>query len=212
MGLYCLYMGRCKSNERVVAYHLDGRLFRIYESARKAALNRHAHPRTIDKCIRGDTLTAFGYMWRRYPVDSIPEQIEPFQKPTSTFAPVPIAEIDENGNVIRYFESIKKAGKELGIDPHSIMDNLRGKSRQTNGHMFRYLNSEELNNQNIPKSKRYISGPKTVIQLTLDGKYIKQFPSIKNAAESLGKKTQGIQQVLNGKYKTAYGYKWRYKK
>lgn len=64
MGLYCLYMGICKSNERVVAYHLDGRLFRIYESARKAALNRHAHHRTIDKCIRGDILTAFGYMWR----------------------------------------------------------------------------------------------------------------------------------------------------
>ena len=39
MGLYCLYMGRCKSNERVVAYHPDGRLFRIYESAIKAALN-----------------------------------------------------------------------------------------------------------------------------------------------------------------------------
>jgi hypothetical protein len=124
-------MGRCKSNERVVAYHLDGRLFRIYESARKAALNRHAHPRTIDKCIRGDSLTAFGYMWRRYPVDSIPEQIEPFQKPTSTFAPVPIAEIDENGNVIHYFESIKNAGKTLGIDPHSIRDNLRGKGKQT---------------------------------------------------------------------------------
>lgn len=78
--------------------------------------------------------------------------------------------------------------------------------------MFRHLNSEELNNQNIPKSKRYISGPKTVIQLTLDGKYIKQFPSIRKAAKSIGKKPQGIQQVLNGKYKTAYGYRWRYKK
>lgn len=138
MGLYCLYMGRCKSNERVVAYHLDGRLFRIYKSAIKAALNRHAHPRTIDKCIRGDTLTAFGYMWRRYPVDSIPKQIEPYQKPATTHAAVPIEEIDENGNVIKQFSSIKSAGKKLGIDPHSIRDNLNGKYKSAKGHKFRY--------------------------------------------------------------------------
>ena len=205
-------MGRCKKDERVVAYHLDGSLFRIYESARSVAISRHAHPRTIDKCICGDTLTAFGYMWRRYKVDEIPKRIEPLEKPTTTFEPVPIVEIDENGDVIRYFESIKKAGIELGIDSHSIRDNLRGRSKKTNGHMFRYLNKEELSNQNIRQIKRYIIGAKTVIQLALDGTYIKQYPSIRKAAESIGKKPQGIQQALNGKYKTAYGYRWRYKK
>lgn len=131
-------MSRCKLNERVVAYRLDGSLYRIYESARKAALNRRAYPRTIDKCIRGDSQTAFGLMWRRYPVDSIPEEIEPYQKLTTTHAAVPIEEIDENGNVIQQFSSIKSAGKKLGIDPHSIRDNLNGKYKSGKGHKFRY--------------------------------------------------------------------------
>lgn len=138
-------MGRCRSNFKVVAYQLDGRLFRIYETAKEASLSLNAHPRTIDKCIRGDTLTAYCYMWRRYPVENIPECIEPLERKTTTHAPIPIAEIDEKGQVIAYYESIKKAGKELGIDPHSIRDNLNDKSKQANGHMFRYLNSEELN-------------------------------------------------------------------
>lgn len=131
-------MSRCKLNERVVAYRLDGSLYRIYESARKAALNRRAHPRTIDKCIRGDSQTAFGLMWRRYPDDSIPQSIEPHQRPNTTHAAVPIEEIDENGNVIQQFSSIKSAGKKLGIDPHSIRDNLNGKYKSAKGHKFRY--------------------------------------------------------------------------
>ena len=196
------------SEYRVVAYKLDGSIFRIYRSAREAALNRHAHPRTIDKCIRGDSKTAFNYMWRRFKVDEIPDHVEPYEKTTTSLKAIPIVEIDDKGEVIRTFESIKKASKELGIDSHSIRDNLKGKTKKTNGHMFRYLNSGQLSEQN----NRYVIGPKTIVRLTLDGKYIKQYPSIKKAAESLGKRPQGIQQALSGKYKTAYGYRWRYKK
>ena len=144
-------MGRYTSKFKVVAYHLDGRIFRIYDSARRAAVNRHAHPRNIDKCIREESLTAFNLMWRRYLVESIPERIDPLEKTITNHSPIPIVEIDKKGNVIRYFKSIKKASKELGIDSHSIRDNLKGKIKKTNGHMFRYLNSEELNDQNIPK-------------------------------------------------------------
>ncbi len=135
-------MGRYPSKMKVVAYRLDGSIFRIYDSARIASKNRHAHPRTIDKCIRGDTLTAYGYMWRRYPVNEIPKNIEPLKRKDADLSAIPIVEIDENGNVIRRFDSIKKAGKELGVDPRSIRDVLAKKRKQAKGHIFKKENDD----------------------------------------------------------------------
>ena len=147
-------MSRCKSNLKVVCYHLDGRLYKIFDSAKLAAEYFNAFPRTIDKCIRGDTLTAKGYLWRRYPLGEIPDRIEQYKKKSVSSTSIPIAEIDKDGNILHYYSSIKKAGKELGIDPHSIRDVLNHKSRQSNGHVFRYLNNDELNNRDILVNNR----------------------------------------------------------
>ena len=49
-------------------------------------------------------------------------------------------------------------------------------------------------------------------QYTLDGTYIQTFYSVKDAAQSLSKTmANGIISACQGKYKTAYGYKWKYK-
>ena len=137
-------MPRYPSNCKVVAYKLDGSLFKVYDSALKASKSRHCYKRTIDKCIRGDTLTAFGYMWRRYPSDSIPKSITPLKKSNQSKISIPIAEIDKNGEIIKIYPSIRKASKELGLDYHSIRDVLNNKYKTCNGHMFRYLNKDEL--------------------------------------------------------------------
>ena len=58
---------------------------------------------------------------------------------------------------------------------------------------------------------------KVVNQYDLNNNFIQSFPSIKAAAESLGKITQTskgasshISDVCKGKRKTAYGYKWQF--
>ena len=134
-------MSRCKASLKVVAYNLDGTLFAIYDSAREASAKLGGYPRTVDKCIRGDTLTAFGYIWRRYEENDIPKRIEPFTKPTINTKDIPIAEIDNDGKIIKIYPSIKQASKENKIDTHSIRDNLKGKSKQTRGKRFKYLDS-----------------------------------------------------------------------
>lgn len=49
----------------------------------------------------------------------------------------------------------------------------------------------------------------SVLQYDLDGKYIRQYKSVKDAAKLLGIKRTGISNVLNGWSKTAGGYIWR---
>lgn len=53
---------------------------------------------------------------------------------------------------------------------------------------------------------------KSVIQLSKDGEYIKEFETIKQASKALNVNASHIIDVAKGKRKTAGGYVWRYKK
>ena len=142
-------MSRKCSSLVVASYNPStGKLFKVYKSARQASLSRHNRSRAIEKAIRGERDTAFGYIWKRVCSDDIPQSIEPLQKKKISRKPVPIAEIDISGNVINTYSSIRSASKALNIDPHSIRDNLSHKFKTANGHMFRYLNNDELSNTN----------------------------------------------------------------
>ena len=61
--------------------------------------------------------------------------------------------------------------------------------------------------------KKRINGKcsKTVLQFTLDNILGKEFPSIRQAERETGFSHQNIVNCCKGKYKTAYGFKWKYK-
>lgn len=65
------------------------------------------------------------------------------------------------------------------------------------------------------KQKMIDSSPnkKAVLQYDLDGNFIAEFESIRDANRGMGKKltTTNINQCLIGTQKTAFGYKWKYK-
>lgn len=50
-----------------------------------------------------------------------------------------------------------------------------------------------------------------VIQFDLEGRYINEFPSVKEATSSLGKRSNAISNCLRGRTKKAFGYIWKYK-
>lgn len=53
---------------------------------------------------------------------------------------------------------------------------------------------------------------KPVIQLSLEGEFIKEYPSIKDAARSLNiKSDRDIIRCCRGERKSRAGYKWKYK-
>ena len=52
---------------------------------------------------------------------------------------------------------------------------------------------------------------KAVLQFTLDNILVKEFPSINQAARETGFSQGNIVNCCKGKYKQAYGYKWKYK-
>ena len=152
-------------------------------------------------------------MWRRFPSNEIPNQIEPYKRrETSNISKriVVVSSLDSS-LINKEYKSIRQASLELHLDPHSIRDVLSSKAKQTKGYIFRYVideNQESIEQQ----SRRYKLGKKKVVQYSLDGKYLKMYPSIRQAALELKKNPQGIYDCINGKYQSAYGYKWKEKK
>ena len=52
---------------------------------------------------------------------------------------------------------------------------------------------------------------KTVLQFTLDGKFVKEWPSLGEIKRKLGLEKSNVSLCCLGKYSTAYGFKWAYK-
>jgi hypothetical protein len=87
------------------------------------------------------------------------------------------------------------------------VDNLEWCTRQYNNTYGTGIQrmTEKLKGRNNTKKS------KTIYQYTLDGKFIKEFPSTMEVERQLGYSNGNISQCCLGKRKTAYGYVWKYK-
>ena len=61
------------------------------------------------------------------------------------------------------------------------------------------------------RQKAANSRKKPIIQYTLDGEFVAEYDSAKDAAEQLGVCANAINNCCNGKTKTSYNFKWRFK-
>ena len=191
------------SNTVVACYTLDGQLIRTYRSAKDASRCRNLHPRTIDKCIRGDVLTVKGQQWKRFPINEVPASIPPLEKVETTTSNKPVAKLDKNDNIIEIYPSIKNAALANNTDPHSLRDQVNGKYKYAGRTKYRYLTDEEIEKYNfkiIDKIK--------VRQYSFSGKLIRVHGSMMQAAKSVGVHQSSIQQCVAGKCKSAGGYFW----
>ena len=201
-----------KSETVIVSYSLSGEFLKTYPSAKKAAEALRVFSRAIDKCIREGGIV-HDKQWRRFPINAIPNHIPPYQKTVTSRSIKPIAEIDEHNEVIRTYPSIRNASILNNTDTHTIRDVLLGKTKTAKEKRYRYLSDEEIEKYGYVLGEEISIEKTSIIQLSLDGEYIKTYKSISEACKALNKsgRNQEIKNCLNGKYSTAFGFVWKYK-
>jgi group I intron endonuclease len=109
------------------------------------------------------------------------------------------------GEFIREYQNPKQASIHLGINNgylHTILDDL---DKTLGG--FRFTRTKY---ENLPPIKKWNGNRKIVIEMDLQGNYIKEWGSAKEAALSLGIKTQNITACCRGEVKTCNKSIWKY--
>lgn len=102
-----------------------------------------------------------------------------------------------DGQLIKTFDSIKEAAEATNCCKTSIIKCCNGEYQSSGGYKWEYVN--EINNNRSGKAIK-------VSQYDLDGNFIKEYDSIKEAEKEVG--VQTIRACLAGEIKTAGGYQW----
>lgn len=110
-----------------------------------------------------------------------------------------VAQYDLQGNLIKVWDSISDAGRELCIIRANISACCRNKRRVAGGFIWRYYEEEP----------DWHNG-KQVVQYSLSGEFICMFQSLAEASLITNTSYSGILSCCKGDHYTAGGYIWRY--
>ena len=128
----------------------------------------------------------------------------------------PILMYDKEGEFIRRFNSIVDVNEYFGkYVSGNVSSCLTGKRPTAYGFIFIYVDDDQdilRKKLNEAKKEKNEHLKKPILMYTQDGKFIRRFDSIADANEYLGKdrRCTNIKMCLKGKYKSAYGYIFRY--
>jgi len=119
----------------------------------------------------------------------------------------PIYQYGMDGKFIQEWDNGKKASIELKLNNGYLWSIIDNWDKTLGGYRFTRVKYES-----IPKITKWEGNKKPVIQLDLNGEYVKEWESAKDAAISLNIKIQNITACCRDEKKTAYKFIWRYKK
>lgn len=120
----------------------------------------------------------------------------------------PINQYDLDGELICQYESILDASEKTGVGYRTICSNIQGKSSSAGGFQWTYQDD-------APPGKHNVSGngyKVPIVQLDSQYNFIKEFPSMKDAAQEVGLLcSSSLYYALKNKEKMIKGFHWMYK-
>lgn len=188
--------------KKVFQFDLFGNFIQEYPSAHIASRETGIDFSSICACCRGEKLHTQNYQWKydnsNKNITDISEEVILFNQP--------VLQYSLTGEFLKEYNSLKEASEESKINKGTICKVCNGKGLTAGGYIWRYKKNPLESNESI-KTKN-----KIILQYDKQGKFIKEYESITQAAKETNTNLGNIQQVCIGKRKTANNYIWKYKK
>jgi len=135
-----------KGRKRPVnCYDFNGNFVKKYsdikEAAREFAINEQTGYKNIMACCKGDYKHIYGYIWR-FAEEEITcvTGIEPLWEKLKN----PVVQLDLNGNVLRIYESVAAAVRDMKIKSVSAITNCcKGKTKTACGFKWKYVEEND---------------------------------------------------------------------
>lgn len=120
-----------------------------------------------------------------------------------------VVQLSLDNKFIKEWESIIKVEKELNIDGGSIGSCCKNKLKSSGGFIWMYKENYENNKNNLEPYKGNIITKKPIIQLTLDGKFLREYNNLSEAHKETS--ILNISKCCKGEINHAGGFIWVYK-
>ncbi|MDP5026793.1 MAG: NUMOD1 domain-containing DNA-binding protein [Flavobacterium sp.] len=164
----------------------------------------------ISSVCKGKRKTAYGYIWK-YKKDYVTKL------PYATIEEIdlklhskPIAQYDLYGNYLKTFKSASEAARETNDKQGNISSVALGKRKYSKNYQYAYIEKNNIPRKNSIIRSDNISKKVQMLDL-ISGELINEFESISLAAKSINGSQSNISACINGRKKTAYGFKWIFK-
>lgn len=195
----------------VVQISADNKYFiKEFPSITHAAISLGKNTGHISSACLGKRETAYGFIWK-YRSDyngNLPTIDIGLAK--RKLHSKPIAQYDLNGNYIRSFVSASEASRVMNDLQSNVSTVAIGKRNYSGKYQYAYIENGNIPLKNPVKISNNVS--KEVFQLSVDtDEVIAKFSSVGIAAKAVNGSQSNISACMNGRKKTAYGFKWRSK-
>jgi hypothetical protein len=205
------------NRKAVYQFDLKGHFIREYASMTEACQVVGEGSRGIFDCLGGRSITFKGFQWQlksaplfKKGIVNIPPIVH-----RRTNKPKPVLQYSLKGKFIKEFPSINEAILVTGVSRRNIMNCIKKKTKTGGRYQWRLKQGlkkgEEIKDIETVKRNRPARLKRGVYQFSLEGKYIKEYPSITEAARKTAALRDCIRKCATKKRKKAGGFQWRFK-
>lgn len=189
------------TGEPVVQLTMDGEFIAEYVSASEAGKLNGFWEGAIRASCNNGLGHPYGFLWL------YKKNYDPNVKYTpQNILLKAVVQLTKDGVFVAEYESVAEASRVTDIWAQSISNCCNGDMTSTGGYMWVYKSK-----YNPSIEYKWINHVITaVIQLTLDGEFIAQYNSLKEASAATGVHSTGVGHCCRGKHKTAGGFRWMY--
>ena len=182
---------------KVHQYTLEGNYIREWESLKEASVTHNVTSVGSAMNSKYGRVQAAGYQWRYFKVDKLDSVLTIY------------CSYDKSGKFVKLYTNVVEVKKEYGkVNIHDSIAKINmtaGGMYWRKYHSYNFPKTIEI----LPRNQAY----KKISQFTKDGKFVRSYDSITEAANTIGVKLFQISRVIGGKktkYKTCAGFRWEY--
>jgi hypothetical protein len=206
-----------KIRRPVMQYDLTGNKIKTYLSIAEASRSLGIHPMNITYALRKEgSNTANGFLWA-YGKDESKIKINPRVQRKNELNQLyakAVSQYNQKGLRIAVFNSILEASKATDTPLFSLVNCVTGMALSYKGLNWRTgKGPSKISVSGLSEAHQKLLNKisKPVIQYTLAGKKIQEFPSMGAASRATNTSVSQIRMVASGKFKSAKGYLWKFK-
>ena len=119
---------------------------------------------------------------------------------------------NNKSNLTKYKMSLSHKGKKLSLETKEKIKNSSKYRVYPEDWSIKIKEGHKNKDKSFYKNTKWVEAQcKPIIQYDLDGNFLKEFGSLKEASYILNINYTGISNCLHKKQKSAYGYKWKFK-